>query len=67
MVNASEHNNVNIIQGIDPSEENGMQDDGDICEYDNSTIQQKPLFELHGISNVILKDRQKKSYTVCTF
>ena len=39
--------------------ENDIQGDVDICEYDSNTLQQKPLFELHGIGNLILKGRQK--------
>ena len=41
-----------------------MQGDDDIYEYDSNTLQQKPLFELYGIGNVILKEG-KKSYMIC--
>ena len=41
-----------------------MQDNFDIFEYDSNTVQQKGLFDLHGIDSILLKERQK-SCMIC--
>ena len=72
MVTVSIHNNIETIKVIVQDEENDMHGDFVICEYDSNRFQQKPLFELHEIGNVILIERQKRSNTffklqrVCT-
>ena len=52
---ASEHS-IDNIESIVLNGENDMQYDDDIFEYDSKTLQQKSLFELFGIGNVILKE-----------
>ena len=59
MVTISTDSNIETIESIVQYE-----GDVDICEYDSNTFQQKPLFELHGICNVILKERQKNLYNL---
>ena len=64
MVTTSKYNTIETLESIVQGEENGMQHDVEVCEYDSNTLQQKTLFELHGIGNVILKDRQKKLFNL---
>ena len=56
---ASEHNNIGTIGSIALGEENDLQDEVYIYEYDSNTWHQNWLFELSGIRNVILKETQK--------
>ena len=55
----TEPNNSDTIGSIVLGDENYMQHDGDICEFDSNKLQQKPLFKLHVIVNVTLEERQK--------
>ena len=57
MVIYTEHNNIDNIKKITLSEENDMQEDVDICQYDSKTLQQKQFLEMHRICNVLLKER----------
>ena len=59
MVTASRENNIETIDSILQGEENDVQDDVDIYEYDCNRFQQKTLLELHGNDNVILKGKKE--------
>ena len=62
MLTSSEHKKIDTLESIKLGDENDRQDDVDICEYDGNTLKQKTLVELHGIGNVILKERLTKLY-----
>ena len=57
VVTASEQYQTDTTGNIVLGDEKDMQNDVNICEHDSNTLQQNT--ELHGIGNVILKDRQK--------
>ena len=64
MAAASECSDIDTTESIVLVEENGIQDDVDICEYDSNTLQQNPLFELQWIYSVILKERKMKLFNL---
>ena len=63
-VTAGEHNNIDSIESGVQGEEHDMQDYVGVCEYVSKTWQQKPLFELQEICNVILKGETKKLFSL---
>ena len=60
MVPASSQNIIDTVESIVQDEENDVQGDVHICEYDSNILQQKTFFEHHGTGDVISKERQKK-------